>query len=215
MPNESRGKYYRDMLNDLISEVSAETERDRYIIQCCIALSVEALEDWTNNGETPSVRPIEDVAFAKDADPMDLANRLPRHWTEGEQDLFAWGHGEQFAKKVRSVIQAAGGSVTLAEAKEYRERMVQEYPQLWDNRKSRRSDFLTAMPRRNPLDLKSRLVSDWTKGELEAFKEGKEVAFLRALRIATNCSLRDGKDYVERMREQDEEGKKMWERDCH
>lgn len=49
---------YRDLLNNLIRTV-VENNREAEIIRCCLAVSVEELEEYIYNGKfTPSVRPV-------------------------------------------------------------------------------------------------------------------------------------------------------------
>jgi len=64
MSDKELSKRYRDLLNSIISTVVGD-DQESEIVRCCLAVSVEELEDYIYDGKfTPSVRPASSTPVA-------------------------------------------------------------------------------------------------------------------------------------------------------
>jgi len=183
MPEHTREAIrVRDELNKLIQSVDGETDHDTEIIRCCLAVGQEELENWLYDGKfTPSVAPVADITGEN---PHDLQLRLPRHWTDAEKEHFGLGLKSQFIRSVRAAVKP---SPSLTVAKAYAERMVSMYSNLW---------------KASLIDLDMRTPDHWEDDEKEAFKKGRVIEFLKAVRTHTNSELKPAKEYLARMRDE-------------
>ena len=170
----------RDALNELVRSVEGETDQETEIIRCCLAVGVEELEKWMYDGEfTPSVAPAIDITGE---DPNSLGLRLPKHWTDAEREFFGAGMKIQFIKAVREAIKPMP---ELKDALAYFNRMKAQFPELW------KAKFT---------DLDYRQPEHWTDEEKEAFRHGKVIAFIKAVRTKTGEGLKPAKAYFDRMK---------------
>lgn len=183
MPRSDEAIRIRDSMNRLIQQVQGEDEQTTEIIRCCIAVGVEALEEWLYDGKsTPSVAPLADIIGE---DPLNLQLRMPKHWTDAEQEHFGMGRKVQFIKAVRAVV--GKDNVSLQDAKAYSERVIERYPELY---------------RAKLKDLSYRAPEHWGADEKEAFKHGRMIDFIKAVRTQTGVGLKDGKAYFEKMKDE-------------
>ena len=183
MPENTREAIrVRDELNKLIQSVDGETDMDTEVIRCCLAVGQEELEKWLYDGKfTPSVAPVADITGE---DPNNLRLRLPKHWTDAEKEFFGLGDKLRFIHALRAAVKPDPG---IKAAKNYFGHAIMLYPELWR----------AALER-----LDTRSPKHWTEDEKEAFRTGRVIEFIKAVRTQTNTGLKEAKAYFARMRDE-------------
>jgi len=168
----------RDKLNEMSEELLDERACDveREACACCIAMAVEALEDWIYDGKMfPSVIPIK---------PRREWFRMP----DGQKDDEVW-EGPPWDRKKKPEPTIEDKFPTLVKLKKKKQ----------EDAKRAKMAGRKAPPEEPEEDLDTRGLAGWSSYEKKMLDEGDRSGLIRAVVCATRCSVKNARAYIDRL----------------